>query len=76
MPSIYLIRIAVREERVKAMKVFLMVGDQWVSMPGNVMGITKPMACALEKAGVLFEYLSKEREERKNGKNSAVGSQS
>jgi hypothetical protein len=55
MASIYLIRIAHREARKRAIKAFLGVRESWMSFPGDLFGLCSAHVEALKAAQVPFE---------------------
>ncbi len=67
--SIHLIHIGDREERKRAIEVFLDVPETWTSFPGNVLGITGKHLDAMRKANppIQFEIAKKAH---LNGQNS------
>lgn len=60
MGSIHLIRIPQREDRIKAIRVWRQVNKTRVRLPDDVMGVEDEHVQALRRAGIPFEFLSKE----------------
>jgi hypothetical protein len=58
MASLHSIRIANREDRKRAIMLFLDVSATRLVLPGHDMVVTDDHIVALERAGIPFEYLS------------------
>jgi hypothetical protein len=59
MATIHILHIPEKQARERAMKAFLGVRETWVSMRGNLFGVTTEHVQALEKEHIPFEYASK-----------------
>jgi hypothetical protein len=58
-PCVYLIRIAAKEDRVRALRAFRRVRSARIRFPGHVMGVTEEHLHVLTAEKIEFEYLSK-----------------
>jgi hypothetical protein len=58
-PCVYLIRIAAKKDRERALSAFRRVRAARVRFPGHVMGVTEEHLHALTMEKIAFEYLSK-----------------
>jgi hypothetical protein len=58
-PSLHVIRIPDKTERVRAIGALLEVNDVWVSTAGNLYGLNTRQVKALQAKGIAFEWVSK-----------------
>jgi hypothetical protein len=54
-----MVRIPERKERERAFEVLLDVDEAWVSIPGNLYGLSSRQVKALQDGGIAFEWVSK-----------------
>lgn len=69
--SVHLIHIGDRDERLRAIDLFLDVPETWMSFPGNVLGVTGKHIDALQKANPPVKYEAAKKEHL-NGKKTPV----
>jgi hypothetical protein len=70
--NVHLIHIGDREERVRAMGAFLEVPESWVSLPGNVLGVTDKHIEALRQLNPPVPFETATKAHVLNGQNSTV----
>ena len=68
---VHVIRIADRHDQVRALEAFLSVPTSWLSLPGNLYGLSDAHVKVLEQAvpKINFQYVSKAPQ---NGQSSSV----
>jgi hypothetical protein len=70
--TVHLIHIGDREERKRAMRAFVDVPENWVSLPGNILGVTSKHLDALRGLNPPVQFETATKAHALNGQNSTV----